>query len=319
VKVLKRQAGRPKLRRRDRLFLAAASCLLPKERWSCFLVTPATLLAWHRQLVKRKWTQRRTKTGRPPLEPKICELIVRIAKDNPRWGYVRIQGELRKLGMRVGASSIKRLLRRQGLGPAPRRGPSWGEFLRAQADGIWACDFFTVETAFLRTLYVLFFIEVGSRRLHISAATRNPNGSFVSQQARNLCFELDEREAAPPRFLVHDRDSKFSGPFDEVLRSKGMRIIRTPIRSPKANAFAERCVKTLRHELLDWTLIRGRRHLDHVLASYARHYNAERPHRGIGLRVPEKQSHVDPVESVPEIRRRDLLGGLIHEYYPVAA
>ena len=150
VKVLKRKAGRPRLRRRDRLFLAAAARLLPRERWSCFIVSPATLLAWHRELVKRKWTYRRRRTGRPPLDEEICRLIVRMAKDNPRWGYVRIQGELRKLGIRVGASSIKRLLRREGLGPAPRRGPSWGEFLRTQADGILACDFFTVETAFLQ-------------------------------------------------------------------------------------------------------------------------------------------------------------------------
>jgi putative transposase len=319
VKVLKRKVGRPKLRRRDRLFLAAAARLLSKERWSCLIATPATLLTWHRQLVKRKWTYRRTRTGRPPLDPEICRLTVRMAKDNPRWSYVRIEGELRKLGIRVGASSIKRLLLREGLGPAPRReGPSWAEFLRTQADGILACDFFTVETAFLRTLYVLFFIEVGSRRLHVTAATRNPDGTFVTQQARNLCFELDEREA-PVRFLIHDRDAKFSGPFDEVLRTEGMRIIRTPTRSPKANAFAERCVKTLRHEALDWTLILGRRHLDHVLANYARHYNAERPHRGIDLRVPGRQGHVDPVGVVPKVQRRDILGGLIHEYYPVAA
>jgi transposase InsO family protein len=318
VKVLKRKAGRPKLRRRDRLFLAAAARLLPRGRWSCFIVTPATLLAWHRQLVKRKWTYRRRGTGRPPLDLEVCRLVVRMAKDNPRWGYTRIQGELRKLGLRVGASSIKRLLAREGLGPAPRRGSSWSEFLRAQADGILACDFFTVETAFLRTLYVLFFIELGSRRLHVTAATRNPDGAFVTQQARNLCFQLDERDE-PLRFLIHDRDAKFCGPFAEVLRSEGMRIIRTPIRSPQANAVAERCVKTLRHEVLDWTLILGRRHLDRVLASYVVHYNAQRPHRGIALRVPEKQSPVDPVAIVPEIKRRDLLGGLIHEYYPVAA
>jgi len=318
VKVLQRKAGRPRLRRRDRLFLAAAARLLPKERWSSFIVTPATLLAWHRALVKRKWSYRRRRTGRLPLDEEICRLIVRMAKDNPRWGYIRIQGELRKLGIRVGASSIKRLLRREGLGPAPRRAPSWGEFLRSQAEGIWACDFFTVETAFLKTLYVLFFIEVGSRRLHVTTATANPNGSFVTQQARNLCFAVDER-AEPLRFLIHDRDSKFSGSFDEVFCSGGMRIIRTPVRSPQANAFAERLVKTLRHEVLDWTLILGRRHLDRVLASYVRPYNAERPHRGIDLRAPEKQSHVDTVEIVPEIKRRDLLGGLSQEYYPVAA
>ena len=318
VKVLKRKAGRPRLRRRDRLFLAAAARLLPRQRWSCFIVTPATLLAWHRELVKRKWTYRRRRAGRPPLDEEICRLVVGMAKDNPRWGYVRIQGELRKLGIRVGASSIKRLLAREGLGPAPRRGTSWSEFLRTQADGILACDFFTVETAFLRTLYVLFFIEVGSRRLHITAATRNPDGAFVTQQARNLCFQLDERDE-PLRFLIHDRDAKFCGPFDEVLRNEGIDITRTPMRSPRANAFAERAVKTLRHEALDWTLILGRRHLDRVLASYVVHYNAQRPHRGIELRVPDKQSHVDPVEIVPEIKRRDLLGGLIHEYYSVAA
>ena len=152
----------------------------------------------------------------------------------------------------------------------------------------------------------------------MTAATRNPDRTFVTQQARNLRFELDERYE-PVHFLIRDRDSRFSGPFDEVLGTEGMRIIRTPIRSPKANAFAERCVKTLRHEALDWTMILGRRHLDRVLASYASHYNSQRPHRGIDLRVPEKQSHVDPVEIVPEIKRRDLLGSLIHEYYPAAA
>ncbi len=318
VRVLQRKAGRPKLRRRDRLFLAAAARLLPRERWSSFIVTPATLLRWHRELVKHKWTYRRRRIGRPPLDPEIGRLIVRMAKENPRWGYMRIQGELRKLGIRVGASSIKRLLARDGLGLAPRRGPSWGEFLRAQADGILACDFFTVETAFLKTLYVLFFIEIGSRRLHVTTETANPNGTFVTQQARNLCFALDEREE-PVRFLLHDRDAKSSGPFDEVFRTEGIRIIRTPVRVPMANAFAERAVKTLRHEVLDWTLILGRRHLDRVLTSYVRHDNAERPHRGIELRAPEKHNHVEPVEIVPKIKQRELLGGLIHEYYPVAA
>ena len=266
VQVLQRKVGRPKLRRRDRLFFAAAARLLPRERWSSFIVTPATLLTWHRELVKRKWTCRRRRVGRPPLDREICRLIVQMAHENPRWGYVRIQGELRKLGIRVGASSIKRLLAREGFGPAPRRGPTWGEFLRAQADGILACDFITVETAFLKTLYVLFFIEVGSRRLHVTAATANPTGPFVTQQARNLSFELDERDA-PVRFLIRDRDAKFSGAFDEVFRTEGLHVIRTPVRSPKANVFAERCVRTLRHEALDWTLILGRRHLDRVLAS----------------------------------------------------
>jgi putative transposase len=318
VTVLSRKAGRPKLRRRDRIFLAAASRILPRDRWSCFIVTPSSLLRWHRELVRRKWTYRRKTTGRPRLDPGICALAIRMAKENPRWGYIRIQGELRKLGISVGASTIRRILLEEGLGPARRRsGPGWSEFLRAQADGILACDFFTVETAFLKTLYVLFFIEIGSRRLHVTASTRNPDRAFVTQQARNLCFELDER-TAPVRFLIRDRDSKFSGAFDEVLSTEGIRIILTPIRSPKANAFAG-CVKTLRCEVLDWTLFIGPRHLDRVLRSYVCQYNAQRPHRGLKLRVPECRGDVDPVQTVPRIERRDLLGGLIHEYHAVAA
>jgi transposase InsO family protein len=319
VKVLKRKAGRPRLRRRDRILLAAAARILPKERWSCFIVTPQTLLRWHRELVRRKWTYRQRRTGRPRLDPKIRALAIRMATENPRWGYIRIQGELRKLGIRVGATTIRRILLKEGLGPAPRRaGPSWSEFLRAQAEGILACDFFTVETAFLKTLYVLFFIEVGTRRVHITCATKNPNGAFVTQQARNLALELNEREV-PPRFLIRDRDSKFSGSFDEVFATEGVQVIITPIRSPKANAFAERCVKTLRAEVLDWTLILGRRNLDRVLRSYADHYNAQRPHRGLELRAPESRCDVDLVETVPEIQRPDLVGGLIREYYAVAA
>jgi putative transposase len=319
VKVLRRKAGRPKLRRLDRLLLAAAARVLPEDRWSSFIVTRQSLLRWHRELVRRKWTYRRTPTGRPPVDPGIRDLIVRMAKENPRWGHIRIQGELRKLGVRVGATTIKRLLVREGLGPAPRRGgPSWSEFLRAQAPEILACDFFTVETVWLKTLYVLFFIEIGSRRLHVSPSTPNPAGAFVTQQARNLCFELGERDV-PARFLIRDRDSKFSGSFDEGFATEGVQVIRTPTRSPKANAFAERCVKTLRSEVLDWTLILGRRHLDRVLRSYIGHYYAQRPHRGLELLAPEGPSDVDPVETVPEIQRRDLLGGLIHEYHAVAA
>src|SRR6266511_2844448 len=156
VKVLRRKTCRPKLSRLDRLFLAAASRILPKERWSSFVVTPATLLRWHRELVRRKWTYKAKRTGRPPIDPQLRELVIRMAKDNPRWGYMRIQGECRKLGIQVGASTIKRLLLREGLGPAPRRmGPSWSEFLRSQAEGILACDFFTVETMFLRVLRAL--------------------------------------------------------------------------------------------------------------------------------------------------------------------
>ncbi len=319
VKVLRRKAGRPRLRRLDKAFLSAAARVLPRHRWASFMVTPATLMRWHRELVRRKWTYPRRRVGRPPLDPEIYELILRLARENPRWGCVRIQGELRKLGLRVGATTIRTLLRHQGLGPAPRSsGPSWSEFLRAQADGILACDFFTVETAFLKTLYVLFFIELGTRRVHLSGATRNPDAAWVTQQARNLCFDLDER-ATPVRFLIRDRDSKYTGSFDEVFRSEGAEVIQTPIRSPKANAYAERLVETLRSECLDWILVLGRGHLDRILRTYLAHYNTARPHRGIELRVPVGPSILDPAGRVPEIRRQDLLGGLIHEYEAVAA
>jgi putative transposase len=317
--VLERKVGRPKLRRSDKVFLTALSRVLPRQRWSSFIVTPGTLLRWHRELVKRKWTRKTRPAGRPPLDPKLAALIVRMAGDNPRWGYLRIKGECQKLRLRVSATTVKKLLLAAGLDPAPRRdGPSWSEFLRSQAEGILACDFFTVETVLLKTLDVLFFIEVGSRRVHITAATSHPDSAFVTQQARNLCYALDEREE-PVRFLIRDRDAKFSGPFDEVLRTEGIRVIRTPVRSPKANAFAERFVRTVRHELLDLTLICGRRHLDHVLRRYAHHDNARRPHRGLHLRTPAGVADREFVSDVRKVRRIDVLGGLICEYEPVAA
>ena len=316
--VLRRKAGRPKLRRSDKVFLTALSRLLPRERWSSFIVTPGTLLRWHRELVKRTWTHKTRPVGRPPLDPKLAALIVRMAGDNPRWGYLRIKGECQKMGLRVSATTVKKVLLGAGLDPAPRRdGPSWSEFLRSQAEGILACDFFTVETAFLKTLYVLFFIEVGSRRLHITTATPHPSGRFVTQQARNLSFKLDER-SEPVRFLIHDRDAKFSRSFDDVFASEGIRVICTSFRAPNANAFAERWVETLRADCLDWQLVLGPRHLDRVLRIYVEHYNQKRPHRGLQLWAPERASPVELLDSVPDIQRRDLLGGLIHEYKSAA-
>ena len=185
LRVLQRTSGPLKLRAIDRVFLAAASRVMPRDRWVAFLVTPATLLRWHRELVRRKWTSRKTgRPGRPPIDAAIRELILRLARENPRWGCVRIEGELRKLGIRVAATTIRTLLRTARLGPAPRRtGPSWTEFLRAQAHVIIACDFFTVETAWLRTLYVLVFIELGSRRICLSPSTAHPDSAWVTQQA----------------------------------------------------------------------------------------------------------------------------------------
>jgi putative transposase len=315
--VLQRTAKRPPLRRRDRLLLAAAGGLLPRDRWSVLLVSPQTLLRWHRELVRRKWSYRRRWPGRPPLDPAVRALVVRLGRENPRWGCVRIQGELRKLGIRVGATTIRSVLRRSGFGPAPRRGgPSWGEFLRAQAQGMWACDFFTVETAWLRTLYVLFFIEHGSRRVRLAGVTANPDGVWMRQQARNLTVEERLHDV---RFLVHDRDAKFSGPFDEIVRGEGVRVIKTPVRAPQANAIAERWVRSVRNECLDHVLVFGRRHLEQILRHYVTHYNAERPHRSVDLAPPVavREARGSPPSS--SVLRRDVLGGLIHEYYTAAA
>jgi transposase InsO family protein len=314
--VLRRAVERPSLRRRDRLLLAATSRLLPRERWSVFLVSPQTLLRWHRELVRKKWSYRRRSAGRPALDRELRELVVRLGRENPRWGCLRVQGELRKLGIHVGATTIRTILRRSGLGPAPRRsGPSWSEFLHAQAQGMLGCDFFTVETAWLRTLYVLFFVELGSRRVHLAGVIANPDSAWMRQQGRNLA--IDNR-LAKVRFLVHDRDAKFSGAFDEIIRSEGVRVIKTPIRSPKANAVAERWVRTVRNECLDHILVFGRSHLEQVLRSYLAHFNAERPHRSLQLVPPAgaPRSRGSPGE---EIRRRDVVGGLIHEYYAAAA
>jgi transposase InsO family protein len=240
-----------------------------------------------------------------------------MARENPRWGYMRIKGECQKVGIAVAATTVKKVLRAAGLEPAPRRdGPSWSEFLRAQASGILACEFFTVETVFLRTLYVLFFIEVRTRRLHVTSSTRNPSGEFVAQQARNLSMDGALEKVA---FLIRDRDSKYTRAFDEVFISEGARVIKTPVRAPKANAFAERFVRTVRHEVLDLTLVLGRRHLDWILRRYAEHYNAQRPHRGLELRTPDGTSERPIRTDTPPVRRIDVLGGLIHEYEQVAA
>jgi len=263
VKVLRRTVRRPELKDRDQTFLAATSRALSRDRWASFMVTPQTLLRWHRELVRRKWTYRRRSPGRPALDSQTTDLVTRLGRENPRWGCVRIQGELRKLGVRVGASTIRRILRRAGLGPGPRRtGPTWREFLRAQGRGVLACDFFTVETVFLKTLCVLFFIELSTRRVHVAGTTSRPDSAWVTQQARNLPItgSLEEKHV-----LLRDRDAKFSGPFDEVFRTEGIAVVKAPVRAPSANAFAERWVGTVRRECLDHVLIFGGRHLQRVM------------------------------------------------------
>ncbi len=286
--VLHRQVPRPRLQPADRALLAAVSRMLPRTRWSCFFVQPETLLRWHRRLVAGAWTYPHRHTGRPPLDLKVQQLIVRLATENPRWGYQRIQGELLHLGVRVSATAIRTTLRRHGLDPAPRRTTTtWRTFLRQQAAGVLACDFLTVDTVWLRRLYVLFFIELATRRVHLADVTANPNGAWVTQQARNLLLVLGE-QGRRVRFLVRDRDAKFSRGFDDVFRSENAEVLVTPVQAPNANAHAERLIRTVRAECLDWLLIVGRGHLEQVLRVYAEHYNAHRPHRAsTRLWVPE--------------------------------
>jgi putative transposase len=320
LRVLRRKTGRPRFTAGDRVLLAAVSRALSRQRWASFLVTPQTLLRWHRTLVRRKWTYGKKRTpGRPSIDSQVTALIMRMGRENPRWGCVRICGELRKLGIRVGATTIRTLLRRHGLGPAPRRtGPTWAQFLRAQADGVVACDFFTVETIRLKTLYVLFFIHLSSRRVIAAGVTANPDSVWVTQQARNVVMDLND-QALAVRILLRDHDAKFTGSFDEVFCSDGAEVIRTPIRAPKANAHAERWVHTVRAECLDWTLVLGQRHLLRLVRVYVRHYNQQRPHRGLALAVPEAREQRSPRVDPREVSRRDVLGGLIHEYHEVAA
>jgi putative transposase len=260
---------------------------LPRAAWASFSVTPEKLLRWHRRLVARRWTYSHTRTGRPSLEPSVRALVLRMAKENPRWGYRRIVGELRGLGVAVSATTVRSVLIEAGVPPAPTRaGLSWRAFLRQQAGTTLVCDFLTVETAFLQRLYVLFFISLATRRVEYVAATSNADGGWTAQQARNLMMQLGDEQSF--RLLIHDRDTKFGGGFDEVFRSAGCKVIRTPVRAPNANAYAERWVRTVRADCLDHVLIVGRRHLGRVLRVYVRHYNEHRPHRSLGLAPPNR-------------------------------
>jgi putative transposase len=267
--ILRRQTRRLQLTARDRLVLAALSRVLPRRSWQAFPVTAETLLRWHRRIIARRWTYPHRRPGRPPLGTEVRDLILRLARENSHWGYVRIVGELRRLGITVSATLVRSVLARSGIPPAPQRDQlSWRSFLRQHAETVLACDFFT-----------------------------------RGQRAR---------------FLIHDRDAKFSRVFDGIFQSENIAVIRTPIRAPNANAFAERWVGSVRRECLDRLLIFGRRQLEYVLRVYVDHFNRQRPHRALELRPPDRRGAIDPrpaaTARTPQLRRRDLLGGLLHEY-----
>jgi putative transposase len=323
LSILRRRGKRPRFSPGDRLLLAALSRRLPRSSWRAFSVMPKTLLRWHRRLVARHWTYPGRRPGRPRVGRQVRELIVRLARENTTWGYLRIVGELRRLQIEVSPSLVRNVLSAAGVPPAPQRDRlSWRCFLRAHAASVLACDFFTIDTVLLRRLYVLVFIRLGSRRIEHIAVTRRPDGPWVTQQARNLLMDLDDR-GQPAHLLIHDRDTKFSRSFDAVFEAADVRVIRTPVRAPNANAHIERWVGTARRECLDRLLIFNRRQLERVLGVFVRHYNGYRPHRALALQPPEmtatRSTRGDPFAPATAVGRRDLIGGLIHEYEAIAA
>ncbi len=322
LSVLRRHVRQPRFEPPDRLLLSALSRVLPRRAWDAFMVRPETLLHWHRRLVARRWTYPHRKPGRPAIASEVRELIVRLARENPSWGYPRIVGELRKLGITVSATSVRNILNKAGLPPAPQRDhQSWRRFLQTHAESILACDFFTVDTIRLRRIYVLASSRSAAAESNTSPtrASRTPPGCC---SRRNLLMELDDRQR-PMRFLIHDRDAKFPRAFDALLEGENIKVIRTPVQAPNANAYMERWVGTVHRECLDRMLIVGRRQLAHVLRVYIRHYNRTRPHRALDLRPPEP-SAAPLLRSATtlhphQVKRHDLLGGLIHEYELAAA
>ena len=310
--ILRRQRSRPRLTRADRALLAALSRSLPGPAWAAFSFKPAALLRWHRRRIARRWAYSQRAPGRPPFERSLGGLILRLARENSGWGYKRIVGELKGLGISVSATTVRKVLLEAGLRPAPQRtDSSWRTVLRAQAASVLACDFLTVETISLKRISVLFFISLATRRIEYVACGSNPDGRWVTQQAGNLAMEFADEQ--PFRFLIHDRDTKFGRAFDDVFRAEGIKVIRTPVHAPNANAFAERWLRTVRTDCLDRLLILGRRHLEHVLRAYRCHYNEHRPHRALKL-LPPNGRDPTPLTAPADLRRRDLLGGLIHEY-----
>jgi transposase InsO family protein len=322
IRILQRKiTATPRISDPDRMLLAALtdkfahSCDPARQRLHqvMLIFKPDTVLRWHRELVRRKWTfRRKSNPGRPKLSSELEALIIQLAKENTRWGYEKIQGELLKLGYTLSISSVRNALKRHRVKPAPQRSTgSWRSFLRHYKNQILACDFFTVETIWFKTIYVLFFIHLGTRKIFVSGCTTNPDTTWITQQARQVVWDLKDNDQKIS-FLLHDNDTKFTSSFDRVFSSEGVEIVHTPYQAPKANAYAERWVRSVREEFLDQVLIVNERHLHRVLKEYGEYYNHSRPHQGLGQHFPISCPSRNK-EGL--IRRREVLGGIIHDYY----
>ena len=318
----RRQPRRPKLNWADRALLATLLSVIPKARRQGLrlLVTPDTIVRWHRDIVRRRWAARsmRGRTGRPATRRNIQALVRRLARENPDWGYRRIHGELAGLGVKVAASTVWEILKASGIDPGRRRtGPTWSQFLRSQAEAILACDFFTVDLLDGTQAYVLAVIEHATRRIRILGVTLHPTGEWTTQQARNLVMDLGD-QAHRVKFMIRDRGSNFTAAFDAVLADAGIRTVLCNIQTPRMNAITERWIGGCRRELLDRTLIWNQAHLRRILRQYETHHNQHRPHRSLHGAAPLKPLP-EPVDlDLYRIRRQARVGGLINEYRLVA-
>lgn len=327
ITVLERQLGtdRIKFTPADRAFLAALLIPLPRQtlRRVRLMVRPDTVLRWHRDLIKRRHarTSRPKKPGRPPTVRSIRRLVLRLVRENPSWGYRRVHGELATLGIKLAASTVWEILTAEGIDPAPdRAATTWADFLRSQADALLACDFIETVTLTGQRQYILAVIEHVTRRIRILGTTAHPTAAWVAQAARNLAMDLTDAQATHA-YLVRDRDAKYPALFDEILSNAGIQVVRTGVRIPRMNAIMERWVQTCRHELLDRTLIFNEHHLRHALHQFELHYNLHRPHQAIDQAAPLRATPAPtPRTQIThlDVRRRDRLDGVLHEYQHAA-
>src|ERR1019366_5309350 len=318
----RRQPRRPKLNWADRALLAALLGVIPKARRPGLrlLGTPGTTLRWPRAIVRRRRAARSTrgKTGRPAPRQNIRALVLRLARDNPEWGYRRIHGELAGLGAKIAASTAWEILKKAGIDPAPRRtAPTWSQFLRSQAEAILACDFFTADLPGGTPACVLAVIDHATRRIRILGVTQHPTGEWTTQHARNLIMDLGEH-AHRVKFMIRDRGPNFPAAFDAVLADAGIRTVLCNVRTPRMNAITERWIGGCRRELLDRTLVWNHDHLRRILRAYEIHHNQHRPHRSLDAAAPLKPL-TEPVDLAQyRVRKQARVGGLINEYRLVA-